>query len=496
MLTKLAFAKIYCVLSVCLAGALAHADLADMRGTLFQASDDARAIAKAKSANVLAPISYGEAMESYSRADEMFSRSGSVDAIRRTLTKAENRFNKAAEAADIAATALDSTIQARRDAASSDAKRFASDDWEAGEIAFSESTRRLERGSISSSQRYAKKAETAYRDAELTSIKANYLDETRSLIGRAEKLRAERYAPVSLENARNLLETAENALTNDRYDTDRPRSLAVDAKHNALHAIHVATLDQRIRDRDTNLESVLLKWEASINQLGDALDQPLYYDFGETAAIRKLLASINATKNDNKNLTQNLNDSSAQVAALNSQVSRMQQLLGGGSQTIEELERMLEQQARHKERFLTVETMFPPELAIVLRQGDTVIIRMVGLNFDSGAAQLKTEHMPLLETLRQAISVFPDSSVVVEGHTDAFGSDATNHTLSQTRSEAVVHHLLAATAISPTQLSSVGYGESRPVANNETAAGRKRNRRIDVVIRPSWVTPGQVTQSH
>jgi outer membrane protein OmpA-like peptidoglycan-associated protein len=474
-----------------LATATANADLADMRGSLFQAAEDARAVALAKSANVLAPLGYDEGVEAYAKAQKMFDRSGSVESIRRTLSKAENHFNKSAEAAEIAASALDSTIQARRDATSSDAKKYAEDEWEEGEIAFSEATRRLERGSISSSQRYAEKAESAYREAELIAIKANYLDETRDLIRRAQKLRAERYAPVSLANAQSLLETAESELNSNRYDTDRPRSLAVDAKHAALHAIYVATLDERIRDRETNLEAVLLEWEQSITQLGDALDKPLYFDFGEKAAINELLLSINAMQQENERLGQNLNDRDSQVTALNEQVSRMQQLLGGGSQTIEELERLLAQQARHKQRFAQVETMFPPEQATVLRQGDTVIIRMIGLNFDSGAADLKTEHMTMLNTLRQAIEVFPDSSVVVEGHTDAFGSDETNHTLSQTRAEAVVHHLLEAMPISPTQLTSVGYGESRPVANNETAAGRKRNRRIDVVIRPSWVTAGR-----
>ena len=490
-----ALASLTAAVSLFLGAALVHADLEEMRGSLFQAAEDARAIAQSKSANVLAPISYGEAMDQLSRAQSLFDRSGSVDSIRKTLTRAETGFNKSSEAADIAASALDSTIQARRDAASSDAKGFAADEWEEGEIAFSEATRRLERGSISSAQRYAKKAETAYRDAELISIKANYLDETRNLIKRAEKLRAERYAPVSLDNARTLLETAETELTENRYDTDRPRSLALDAKHNALHAIYVSTLEARIRDRETNLEAVLLEWEKSINQLGDALDKPLYYDYGEKAAINELLLSITTMIRENERLGQSLNDTEAQVAALNGQVSRMQQLLGGGSQTIEELERLLEQQAQHRARFARVEAMFPPEEAVVFRQGDTVIIRMVGLNFDSGTADLKAEHLPMLGTLRQAIEIFPDSSVVVEGHTDAFGSDETNHTLSQTRAEAVVHHLLGSMQISPTKLSSVGYGESRPVANNETQAGRKRNRRIDVVIRPSWVAP-DVAQRH
>ena len=75
----------------------------------------------------------------------------------------------------------------------------------------------------------------------------------------------------------------------------------------------------------------------------------------------------------------------------------------------------------------------------------------------------------------------------MEGHTDAFGSDAQNLSLSRSRAESVVQHLLASMAVAPINLRSVGYGESRPVANNETEEGRKRNRRIDVVIQPSWV---------
>ena len=165
----------------------------------------------------------------------------------------------------------------------------------------------------------------------------------------------------------------------------------------------------------------------------------------------------------------------------------MQELLGGGSQTIEELERLLEQQARHRERFATVEGLFQSNQATVLRQGDVVIIRMIGLNFDSGLADLKLEHIPILDTLEQAISEFPESQVVVEGHTDAFGSDQQNLSLSQARADSVVRHLLTSLPISPANLRSMGYGESRPVANNETPEGRKRNRRIDVVIRPAWV---------
>jgi outer membrane protein OmpA-like peptidoglycan-associated protein len=111
---------------------------------------------------------------------------------------------------------------------------------------------------------------------------------------------------------------------------------------------------------------------------------------------------------------------------------------------------------------------------------------MIGLSFDLGSADLKPEHQALLNNLRVAINEFPESSVVVEGHTDAFGSDTNNLALSQRRAESLQEYLLQNTPISPGNLTALGYGEARPVATNETEEGRRRNRRIDVVIYPRW----------
>lgn len=470
------------------------AAMTNMRTPLFGAADAARATADGLNARLLAPVSYAEAVSYYERADETFARAGSVDSIRRYLAKAEDRFAKATEAAGIAAQALEATLRARADALQTDTASFAPKEWKDGENAFTQATRSLERGSIKSAERHSEKAEKAYRDGELLAIKANYLNETRGLIAKAEKLKAERYAPTSLTRAVTLLEAAEVALTNNRYDTDKPRSLAADARHNALHAIYVAELESRIKSRELSLETILLGWEKSISRLGDALDTPVYFDHGEEAAIDALLEGMSRLREEKAALAQTIEDRDQTVAGLNEQVAKMQELLGGGNQTIEELEvllaeqkQRLEQQARHRERFAAVERLFEPDQATVLRQGDTVIIRMIGLNFDSGAAALTAEHLEILTVLEQAIAEFPESRVVVEGHTDAFGSDADNLGLSQARADAVVQHLLGSLPISPANLNAMGFGETRPVANNETPEGRKRNRRIDVVIKPEWI---------
>jgi outer membrane protein OmpA-like peptidoglycan-associated protein len=468
--------------------------MTSMRAPLFGAADEAMAAADAVDARVLAPISYAEAMSQYERADDTFKRAGSVDSIRRYLAKAEARFRKSSEAAGVAAHALETMIRARADAMKTDTASFAAKEWKEAESAFSQATRSLERGSIKSAERYSDKAESAYRSGELIAIKANYLNETRDFIAMAKKLKADRYAPTSFGNAVSLLDAAEKELTNNRYDADKPRSLAADAKHNALHAIYVAKLENRIRSRELNLETILLGWEASIARLGDALDTPVYFDYGEEAAIDVLLEGMTRMRLEKEAMAQTIEDRDQALAGLNEQVTKMQELLGGGNQTIEELEvllaeqkQRLEQQAMHRERFATVEGLFAADQATVLRQGDTVIIRMIGLNFDSGAAALTAEHQQILTVLEQAIAEFPESRVLVEGHTDAFGSDADNLGLSQARADAVAQHLLHRLPISPVNLNAMGYGETRPVANNETAEGRKRNRRIDVVIKPQWI---------
>jgi outer membrane protein OmpA-like peptidoglycan-associated protein len=86
--------------------------------------------------------------------------------------------------------------------------------------------------------------------------------------------------------------------------------------------------------------------------------------------------------------------------------------------------------------------------------------------------------------VRRAVDVFPQSQVVIEGHTDAYGSDDANLALSRRRAEAVAAYLTGTLGVPQLRISAVGYGETQPIANNDTAQGRERNRRIDVIIEP------------
>ena len=110
----------------------------------------------------------------------------------------------------------------------------------------------------------------------------------------------------------------------------------------------------------------------------------------------------------------------------------------------------------------------------------------MGLNFDVGSSVIKPEYFTLLRKIQTAIDLFPDSQVEVQGHTDSFGADETNMRLSEQRASAVQQYLLAnMDDLGATQITAVGYGETVPLASNETTEGRTKNRRIDLLITPN-----------
>ena len=111
--------------------------------------------------------------------------------------------------------------------------------------------------------------------------------------------------------------------------------------------------------------------------------------------------------------------------------------------------------------------------------------RKAGLNFDLGKSTIKPEYFGLLTKVQTAIKTFPGCEVTVEGHTDALGSDEINVKISQDRADAVRQYLLANMEVSDSQIEAVGYGETKPIASNETDESRKKNRRIDLVIKPN-----------
>ena len=117
---------------------------------------------------------------------------------------------------------------------------------------------------------------------------------------------------------------------------------------------------------------------------------------------------------------------------------------------------------------------------LVLTLGDVV--------FDAGKASLQPSAMTAIDRLAQLLSVYPERSVRIEGHTDSVGDDATNQQLSERRAAAVRDALLAR-GVEAARIEAVGYGATDPIADNRTESGRQKNRRIEIVLSDEQSTP-------
>ena len=106
-----------------------------------------------------------------------------------------------------------------------------------------------------------------------------------------------------------------------------------------------------------------------------------------------------------------------------------------------------------------------------------------GATFASGSARLSPELEQILPIGAGILSRNPTLVMTVEGHTDSRGSEATNMALSIARANAAADWLIAA-GIQPERIFAVGLGESSPIADNKTAAGRAKNRRVEFILGP------------
>ncbi len=105
-----------------------------------------------------------------------------------------------------------------------------------------------------------------------------------------------------------------------------------------------------------------------------------------------------------------------------------------------------------------------------------------GVRFDIDKATIKSESYPILDKAAVFLKNNPDIVVEIQGHTCSLGSDEYNLRLSGDRAKAVVDYFITKHNIDPSRLSARGYGESNPVATNDTSEGRERNRRVDFLI--------------
>jgi outer membrane protein OmpA-like peptidoglycan-associated protein len=124
------------------------------------------------------------------------------------------------------------------------------------------------------------------------------------------------------------------------------------------------------------------------------------------------------------------------------------------------------------------------QLSVILETRETargLIVNLSDVLFDTAKSTLKPGAREKLARVSGILVTHPDLKLEIEGHTDSVGSDSYNQSLSERRAESVRGYLVSQNIAAPT-ITVAGFGESRPVATNDTAAGRQRNRRVELVV--------------
>ncbi|MGB5397734.1 MAG: OmpA family protein [Gammaproteobacteria bacterium] len=426
--------------------------------------DAALKSARTKGSEMLAPESYASANKSLKAA---------VDA-------AENNNDKEAEAE--AAKGLKIVNKLNRDTESS--REILSDVMAARDRAYAAGVASLQKekivaldadlkntatlvedGKIEKAKQTRPSLMAAYQQLELASLKQGTVNLAKSAIANAKEQGADKYAPVTLKRAEEQMALATTILDADRSQTEKAE---IHAKKAKWYADQSAGITETVKDfdrRDFTMEDVVLWHQQQLTVVNEPLGVELPFNQSTDKAVNTLRTAVSDLVKDR-----------AQLKASGEKVG--QQL----AMTEKDRQAAIKKEREDQQKFDMVQAMFTVDEANVYRQRQDVLISAHGFQFPSGQSEIQTINFPLINKITRAIRIFPNARIEVLGHTDSLGDDVRNQVLSNARAQKVAKFLVELGGVSPDKVMARGYGESRPVATNETREGRAENRRVEVKI--------------
>lgn len=383
----------------------------------------------------LSPTNFKEAIESYEDAKKLYSKGRKNEKVLSEIALSRAYLTEANSVSELANSNIEQIINVRKSALDNGAPTHFSKSWEKVEREFRKLTLEMENNKYKNIPKKRDKLLNDYLDLELKSIKANSLSETKSILDRAKKNHAKKFAPKSLAIAEKNIADVESFITANRHNSAEIEQRVAEAKRSVEQLERINTLAQTSK----NMTS-------------------------EERAIEFDKKAVEAQK----------------VATLEDKLSLTQSAL--------EKERTsksyLESQKELQQKYENAIREFGSNEAEVFKQGDALVIRLKGLDFKTGKSEITDTGIDLLYKVVNVLKDFGNSFVLVEGHTDSTGSAKTNKDLSTKRAYEVAQ-FLQRNSQDITHMEHVGYGFDRPISSNKSAEGRAANRRVDVIIRPS-----------
>jgi chemotaxis protein MotB len=230
-----------------------------------------------------------------------------------------------------------------------------------------------------------------------------------------------------------------------------------------------------------------LAWVAAIIMGASALSLYALWNSDRTHAREELQAlqnNLGQSRTDLTNAQSQIQNDQSELAALKTQIADLEKQ----KQQVTQSSRTLEDEMRSQ--------LESKDVTISKLQGKLTVNILDNVMFDSGEAILKPDGGAVMKKIAALLSEHPQITIQVVGHTDNVPIRPTGHTrfasnweLSTARALAAVHFLTEQSGIDPRRVGAAGYGEFRPAADNSTAEGRAKNRRIAITILPDELAP-------
>ena len=486
---KLLVVKIFCLFAFIFFNTNVLSQRAELRKVLFEEVGKKLDILKANNAELLSPTNYNRAFEKYTKAVEEFEKGKDASDIRKRVNQIEEDLQKAETALELSKTIVIDALKARDDALSARASEFALDAFEKAERIFKEAGMALEKGNASKARKKSAEAEAAYRNSELIAIKISVMAPAKDAIDAADRMDCAKYSAKTFKKAQTLLTLAEEILNSDRYAVSDATKKAEEASYEARHAMQLSKETLLLKEKKRTFEEEIIYYEEHLNLISKALGFDSQFDSELQKPIKAIIDAINSLKEEKAALVQDLQERDNEITSLRESIKKVQDELvsfqekeAGLQSELAKQKRELEEKKRKEAKIKKVRNIFTPAEAAVVLEGNRLVIRLFGLSFPVGKAVIEPAYFNLLAKVQRAIREYPNAKITIEGHTDSVGDERYNLRLSTQRAQSVRSYLIANMGIMGNRLDAIGYGESRPIASNETAPGRAKNRRTDIVL--------------
>ncbi len=439
------------------------------KSSIFDRCDRLLEDLQKKNAALLSPQMYEKTLKMYKKASKDYDKENpDIQRVTKRLRECEELALQTLKNTDRAQSLLGFTLEIRNKALDAGAPQFASELWQKAEDKLKDAAEELEDDDVDDAKEEAQKASDYYTQARLESLKNNVLSEARNSLHLAREAQAEDLCPNTFNAAKDAIKETEGLIVENPDDLSAIRQKADEANYLARHALFLAKQIKTIRKSNENAEMLLLKFEDILSTIAEPFNYQPQFDRGFGKPVETIVAYIANLKKEQKRLM-NENDS------LKSALTTLQERESGIS---EALRKKMELEAKINK----IKSLFAKDEAEVRVQDANLLIRLSGLKFAPGQAIIQPEYFSLLTKVQRAIHEFPQSYIVVQGHTDATGNAYKNKLLSEKRAQAVKEYLQANLSLDANQIQAIGMGDQKPIASNKTAEGRAKNRRIDIFI--------------